>query len=66
MDKYESIIIIKPNENKEEINRTLDKFKKQIESFSNKNVNMEKIKALQKQKIKKKILKYPKVKKINF
>lgn len=41
MNKYESIIIIKPNENKEEINKTLDKFKKQIESFSNKNVNME-------------------------
>ena len=41
MNKYESIIIIKPNENKEEINKTLDKLKKKIESFSNKNVNME-------------------------
>ena len=41
MNKYESIIIIKPNENKEEINKTLDKFKDTcISEFGYKNVKI--------------------------
>lgn len=41
MNKYESVIIIRPNENKEEIKNTIEKFKKITEGFSNRKVEIE-------------------------
>ena len=41
MNKYESVIIIRPNENKEEIKNTIEKFKKITEDFSNRKVEIE-------------------------
>lgn len=43
MNKYESVIIIRTNENKEEIKNTIEKFKKIIENFSNRKVEIEDI-----------------------
>ena len=41
MNKYESVIIMNPNENKEEIKNTIEKFQKIMEDFSNRKVEIE-------------------------
>lgn len=41
MNKYESIIIIRPTLNQDEINKLLNKYKEQFESLSNKPVAVE-------------------------
>ena len=41
MNKYESIIIIRPTLNQDEINKLLNKYKEQYESLSNKPVAVE-------------------------
>lgn len=41
MNKYESVIIMKPNLTEEEKNNKLDKYKKMFEGFSKKDVEVE-------------------------
>lgn len=41
MNKYESVIIIKPNLSEEEKNNEINKYKEMYEKFSNEDVNVE-------------------------
>lgn len=41
MNKYESVLIIRPLENKEEIQKTIEKFKKVMEDFTGKDVKVD-------------------------